>query len=92
MFSIAAIWLALSELFLPAAYTSSAPSFFACALAPSFIFTKNGFVTSFVIRPTLIVAVCFEVLALATAARTALTARTRTSASSSGRPLTRDGA
>jgi hypothetical protein len=29
MFSIAAIWLALSELLLPAAYSSSAPSFFA---------------------------------------------------------------
>jgi hypothetical protein len=29
MFSIAAIWLALSELFFPAAYFNSAPSFLA---------------------------------------------------------------
>jgi hypothetical protein len=89
MFSIAAIWAALSELLLPAAYFSPAPSRFASRVAPSLIFTKNGFVTSFVIRPTWIdcaVAVGFaEAAATMTAAVTVSTsAPTSTDARRSG--------
>jgi hypothetical protein len=87
MFSIAAIWLALSELFLPAAYLSSAPSRFASAVAPSFILTKNGFVTSFVINPTLTLSCPLP--AAATVARTALPTRTTARADISSRPVER---
>ena len=51
--STAATCDSLSPSFLPAKDCSSAPDFFASALAPSFIFTKNGFVSVLVIRPTL---------------------------------------
>src|SRR6266545_1994766 len=51
---------------------SWAPSFFAWAVAPCLIFTKNGFVTSFVISPTLIVAASRDVLADATVATVAV--------------------
>src|SRR3954447_3400610 len=50
--STAATWLSLSPSFLPAKDCRSAPSFLAWASAPSFIFTKNGFVSVLVIRPT----------------------------------------
>jgi hypothetical protein len=53
---------------------------FACFCAPCFIFTKNGFVSVFVIRPTLIVACGDEVRADATVAATAAVATTRTAA------------
>src|SRR6202165_31992 len=58
MFSIAVIWVAASPSILPAADSRVTPSAFACLLAPSFILTKNGFVSVFVIRPTLIDTVC----------------------------------
>src|SRR6266852_4615374 len=51
---------------------SWAPSFFAAAVAPARILTKNGFVTSFVISPTLTVAALRDVLADATVATVAL--------------------
>ena len=51
MFSIAVTWLALSVSCLPEAVSSLTLSFLACACAPSFIFTKNGFVSVLVIRP-----------------------------------------
>ncbi len=51
--STAATCDSLSPSFLPAKDCSSAPSVFAWASAPSFIFTKNGFVSVLVIRPTL---------------------------------------
>ena len=53
MFSIAVTWLALSPSNLPAAVSSLTPSALAAFCAPSFIFTKNGFVSVLVIRPTL---------------------------------------
>jgi hypothetical protein len=57
-------------------------------VAPCRIFTKNGLVTSFVIRPTLtFVAVCLEELAAANVAQTALTASTSTNTSTNGRLL-----
>src|SRR5437867_2041511 len=52
MFSIAVTWLWLSPSNLPAALTSVAPSCLAAACADCFIFTKNGFVSVLVIRPT----------------------------------------
>src|ERR1700742_3146534 len=51
MLLIAVTWLALSPSYLPAAVISFAPSLDAAFWAPSFIFTKNGFVSVFVIRP-----------------------------------------
>ena len=51
MFSIAVTWLALSVSCLPEAVSSLTLSFLACACAPSFIFTKNGFVSVLVMRP-----------------------------------------
>ena len=51
MFSIAVTWLALSVSVLPEAVRSLTLSFLACACAPSFIFTKNGFVSVLVMRP-----------------------------------------
>ena len=51
MFSIAATWLALSVSVLPEAVSSLTLSFLACACAPSFIFTKNGFDSVLVISP-----------------------------------------
>src|SRR5439155_8429083 len=53
----AVICVAASPSILPAAVRSWAPRAFACFCAPSFIFTKNGFVSVFVISPTLIDAV-----------------------------------
>ena len=54
MFSMAVTWLALSPSNLPAAVISLAPLAFAASMAPSFIFTKNGLVSVFVMRPTTI--------------------------------------
>src|SRR2546428_6860806 len=54
MFSIAVTWLALSPSNLPAAVSSFAPAALAAFCAPSFIFTKNGFVSVFVTSPTTI--------------------------------------
>ena len=51
MFSSAVTWLALSVSVLPEAVSSLTLSFLACACAPSFIFTKNGFVSVLVMRP-----------------------------------------
>ncbi|MCY1378657.1 hypothetical protein D9M69_663130 [compost metagenome] len=51
MFSMAVTWPALSPSVLPAADNSLAPSFFASASAPSFIFTKKGLESVLVIRP-----------------------------------------
>ena len=51
MFSIAVTWLALSVSCLPEAVSSLTLSFLAWACAPSFIFTKNGFVSVLVMRP-----------------------------------------
>ena len=51
MFSSAVTWLALSVSVLPEAVRSLTLSFLACACAPSFIFTKNGFVSVLVMRP-----------------------------------------
>src|SRR5436190_12276483 len=53
MFSIAVTWLALSPSNLPAADIRVAPLAFASLSAPSFILTKNGLVSVFVIRPSL---------------------------------------
>src|SRR6218665_960525 len=50
-FSSAVTWPALSPSALAAVATSLAPSFFASATAPSFIFTKEGLVSVLVIRP-----------------------------------------
>src|SRR3954471_14556296 len=52
MLLIAVTWLALSPSYLPAAVISLTFSFAAAFCAPSFIFTKNGFVSVLVIRPT----------------------------------------
>ena len=52
MFSIAVTWPALSPSNLPAALISLAPLALAAASAPCFIFTKNGLVSVFVMRPT----------------------------------------
>src|SRR6266566_6884953 len=52
MFSIAVCWVALSVSNLPAAVDSLAPLAAASLDAPSFIFTKNGLVSVFVMRPT----------------------------------------
>jgi hypothetical protein len=52
MFSIAVTWPALSPSNLPAALMSLAPLALAASSAPSFILTKKGFVSVFVIRPT----------------------------------------
>ena len=52
MFSSAVTWLALSVSNLPAAVSSSTLFSFAAACAASFIFTKKGLVSVFVIRPT----------------------------------------
>ena len=54
MFSIAVICVAASPSILPAAVSSVTPSSLACLVAPCFIFTKNGLVSVFVIKPTLI--------------------------------------
>ena len=51
--STAATWDSLSPSFLPAKDCSSAPAAPRPPSAPSFIFTKNGFVSVLVIRPTL---------------------------------------
>ena len=51
MFSSAVTWLALSVSDLPEAVSSLTLSFLACACAPSFIFTKNGFDSVLVMRP-----------------------------------------
>src|ERR1700760_2541225 len=51
MFSMAVTWAALSPSCLPAAVSSLAPRSLAICDAPSFIFTKNGLVSVFVIRP-----------------------------------------
>src|SRR5215217_1634444 len=51
MFSIAVTWLALSPSNRPAAVISLAPLAFAVPVAPSRIFTKNGFVSVLVMRP-----------------------------------------
>ena len=51
MFSMAAIWDAVSPSFLPDAVNNFAPIFFASAVAPSFILTKKGLVSVLVIRP-----------------------------------------
>src|SRR2546425_5276817 len=67
MFSIAAISPALSELLFPAAYVRLAPSCFAALVAPACILTKNGVVASFVISPTLILALSDPVVADAAA-------------------------
>src|SRR5215207_5419488 len=53
-FSTADTCVSLSPSFLPANDWRSMPSFEAAELAPCFIFTKNGFVSVLVIRPTLI--------------------------------------
>src|SRR3954453_23545882 len=52
MLLIAVTWLALSPSYLPAAVRSLTPSWAAAFWAPAFIFTKNGFVSVLVIRPT----------------------------------------
>ncbi len=52
MFSMAVTWLALSPSNCPAAVRSLAPLASASFCAPSFILTKNGLVSVFVIRPT----------------------------------------
>ncbi len=52
MFSIAVTWPSLSPSCAPAPVSSFTPSFFALAVAPSFIFTKKGLVSVLVIRPT----------------------------------------
>lgn len=54
MFSMAVTWPALSPSNFPAALTSSTSLSFAACSAPSFIFTKNGFVSVLVISPTLV--------------------------------------
>ena len=51
MFSMAVTWPALSPSALPAALSSFTPLAVAAACAPSFIFTKKGLVSVFVIRP-----------------------------------------
>src|SRR2546423_11665205 len=57
---------------------SLAPSFFADAVAPARIFPKNGFVASFVIRPTWIVALFEDGFADADATTATVTATTST--------------
>ena len=52
-FSIAVTWDSLSPSCLPAKVCSCTPAFCASAVAPSFIFTKNGLVSVLVIRPTI---------------------------------------
>src|SRR4051812_14292190 len=52
MLLIAVTWLALSPSYLPAAVISLTPACDAAFWAPSFIFTKNGLVSVFVISPT----------------------------------------
>ena len=54
MFSMAVTWVALSPSNFPAALISLTPLAFAASMAPSFIFTKNGLVSVFVMRPTTI--------------------------------------
>src|SRR5450759_123203 len=54
MFSSAVTWPSLSPSLAPAPVISLTPSSVALAWAPSFIFTKNGLVSVFVIRPTMI--------------------------------------
>jgi hypothetical protein len=56
MFSIAVICVAASPSIFPAAVKSWTPRALACFCAPCFILTKNGFVSVFVISPTLIAA------------------------------------
>src|SRR5437867_12224815 len=51
MFSMAVICPALSRSVLPEPLITVAPSFLASASAPSFIFTKKGLLSVFVIRP-----------------------------------------
>ncbi len=51
MFSMAVTWPALSPSVLPEALSSRAPLAAAAACAPSFIFTKNGFVSVLVMSP-----------------------------------------
>jgi hypothetical protein len=53
MFSIAVTWLSLSPSKRPDAVRSVAPCSSAAFCAPSFIFTKKGFVSVLVMRPTL---------------------------------------
>src|SRR5919199_1290986 len=67
---------------------SCAPIFFPSAVAPCRILTKNGFVTSFVISPTLIVAVFDPVPADDTATATAMAATASTAAISGSRRIT----
>ena len=52
MFSSAVTWPSLSPSLAPAPVRSFAPAFCASEAAPSFILTKNGFVSVFVMRPT----------------------------------------
>src|SRR2546421_9404365 len=52
MLLIAVTWVALSPSYLPAAVMSFTPACVAAFCAPSFIFTKKGFVSVFVMRPT----------------------------------------
>jgi len=54
MFSMAVTWLALSASNCPEAVRSWAPAASAAAWAPSFILTKNGLDSVFVISPTMI--------------------------------------
>jgi len=52
--STAAIWLSTSPSILPAKVDRLIPFSLAAAVAPSFIFTKNGLVSVFVIKQALI--------------------------------------
>src|SRR3954467_3189311 len=54
MLLIAVTWLALSPSYLPAAVISFTPFSVAAFCAPTFILTKNGFVSVFVISPIVI--------------------------------------
>ncbi len=66
---------------------SDAPSCFAAFVAPARIFTKNGFVASFVISPTLIFALFDPVVA--DAAATIADVATTTAKSATARPSVR---
>ncbi|MCD6059568.1 MAG: hypothetical protein K0Q89_3098, partial [Thermomicrobiales bacterium] len=58
MFSMAAVWAALSASNAPDAVNSSAPAAAAASSAPSFILTKNGLVSVLVISPTMTCSSC----------------------------------
>ncbi len=89
MFSIAVISPALSEVLLPAAVMSCAPSFFACAVAPCRILTKKGLSSVLVISPTLIAALFEAVPAEATATAVAAASRAAARSRRSGRLVRR---